>query len=808
MIRNIRKHKVFTAINWIGLSLGMGVCLLLGLYIQHELGYDQLQERGNQIYRLAMARKYPGRVAMRGGIPVGIGPASKKEFPEIKEFTRIAGFGEDMSIRAGGKTFTDKWILIVDSNFFQVFSGEFLEGNVHDALQAAGMAVINESTAIRYFGSPKNAMNKEITINGKLTITGVCKDWPEKSHIRFDILVSNAGSQDWNRPEYIYFGPHCYLLLNKDVSANLLQSKLPSLVEKYVAPLVEKTFGEPYKQFIAEGNGYDYFLQPLSDIHLHSELEDELLPTTRFKTIFYLGVIGVFILILACINFVNLSTAISTERAREVGIRKTFGSGKRELVWQFLSESVFLSLASAIGAFMLVTAMTPVFKNISGFDLSISYFLSPFRMLFIFGFAISIGIMAGLYPSFVLSSFNPNIALKAKLVTSPRGVLLRNSLVIFQFSISIILIICTIMVSRQMQFVMNEQPGFRKDHIIEIDAMYRIRMVNSVDARQSFLDAIAGIPGVESISKCDGFPGTDDGAGGATWVCVGNNYNRTEKLLRVDENYQDLLGLELREGRFFSEKMATDSISVVLNEQAVADFGIKNPIGAKLISKEPFLNPDDGNSQHIFTVIGVVKDYHYQSMHQKIAPLIMVNSNKFGWGSAGIRITGVQLQEALTKMEARWKKYDARHEFLYHFLDQQWASQYLSEVSQQKVFSAFSFLAFIISCIGLFGLSSYAARKRAKELSIRKILGATPLHIFIHLAGGFLRLILISACIASPLSWWAVNKWLEKFAYRVSMPWSIFILAGGMAAVLAFATIIFQAIKSSMVNPIIAIRNE
>ncbi len=584
-----------------------------------------------------------------------------------------------------------------------------------------------------------------------------------------------------------------------------------SIVDKYVSPRIAGLFGEPYDKFVAEGNGYRYFLQPLKKVHLTSELERELRPVGSMKTLVIFGAIAAFILFLACVNFINLSTALSVERAKEVGIRKTFGSRKRELIGQFLSESVLFSLLSLFVALLLVLIFTPMLRKISGVELSFTYFLHPLTLLAVLGFSIFIGIIAGLYPAFVLSSFDPIMVLKGKFRSNWRGIALRNGLVIFQFAISVILIICTIVVNMQMQYMLGDKLGFKKDHIISVERVWQLNNRNGdrvTDFRKSFVDDISKIPGVEDITECDELPGTDESGGGATWVAKDNNASRTDRMIQVDERYLKLLDLQLKEGRFFSKEFATDSLSVVLNEKAVEDFGLKNPIGARLICKEPGLNPQDGKSEYNFTVVGVLKDYHYQSLHKKIAPLIIVNSNKFGWGTVGVKIAGDHFKTTLADIENTWKSMDAKDDFKFSFLDEDVAAQYKAEQTEQKIFTIFSLLAIIIACIGLFGLASYATIQRTKEISIRKVLGAMPGNIFMILSKDFLILVGVASLIAFPLAWWAMNKWLQNFSYRVDISWWIFLLAGFLAALIAMLTISYQAIKAAIVNPAKTLKTE
>jgi len=812
MVRNFLKRKAFTLINLFGLATGMAICLLLALYIQNELGYDNFHERGDQICRLAMERKYPGRSALRGGIPKSIGQAVKTEFPEVLESTRVLNIGYNgIKVTAGEKLFTEKAVLMVDSNFFRVFTGIFLQGDVNSALQKPGTAVLNETTAKKYFGSVENAMGQPIIVDEfrKCIISGVCRDWPEKSHFQFSCLLSTSGLDGLNTQDYVYFGPYTYLLLDRHASATALESKLPRIVDKYVSGTIARIFGEPYDKFIAEGNGYRYFLQPIKQIHLHSELEDELRPTTSLRIIVLFGSIGAFILFLACVNFINLSTALSVERAREIGIRKTFGSRRHELMGQFLSESVFLSILSMLVALLFVVLLTPLLNRLSGSSLTFTYFLHPFRLLSVFTFSIFVGIIAGLYPAFVLASFDPMMVLKGRFKSNRRGIALRNGLVIFQFSISVILIICTVVVNKQMHYMLGDDLGFRRDHIITVDRLWQMRTPDrSEDPQKAFIGEVSKIAGVEEISECSGLPGNDNSAGGGTWVALDNNASRTQKTSQVDDRYLSLLNLQLKEGRFFSKAFATDSFALVLNESAVKDFGLENPIGARLISKEAGFNPRDEKEQWFFTVIGVVKDYHFQSLHKKIAPLIFMNSNKFGWGSAGIRVKGDHFKTTVADIEKTWKRFDPKDDFRFSFLDQDLAAQYKFEETEQKIFTIFSLLAILIACIGLLGLASYSTIQRTKEISIRKVLGAMPGNIIMILSKDFLTLVIIASLIAFPLAWWAMHSWLQGFSYRVDISWWVFLLAGSIAAMIAMLTISYQAIKASIANPVESLKTE
>jgi len=810
MIRSLLKRKVFTLINLLGLSTGMAVCLLLTLYIQNEFGWDSFHKNGDQIFRLAIERKYTSRTVLRGNIPPSIGQAVQHEFPEVLQSVRVMGAGN--SIKVGDKLFEDDKIFVADSNFFRVFTGDFLNGNGLTALQNPGTAVVNEATAKRLFGSAGNAMGKKVIVNEfkNYTITGVCKDWEEKSHFHFSMLVSMTGFQGMNVPDYYDFYCYDYLLLNKNASAKALEAKLPLIVSKYVASTIQKGFGESYQQFIAEGNGYRYFLQPIQQIHLHSNLVDEFKPGGNIGAVYLFGAIAVFILFLACINFINLSTAVSVERAREVGIRKTFGSGKKSIIWQFLSESIIFSIISIILAALLAYLSVPVLNNIAGGQLSFSYFITPLHIAIMLSFAVFIGIIAGLYPAFVLSSFKPIAVLKGRLKSGAHGMRLRNGLVVFQFAISVILIICTIVVNNQMQYMLGDKLGYNKDNVISIDNAYHLRSVQGPNGFNNvsgaFITELLKIKGVEDISKCSGLP---DGRGDANCAMqvVGTKVQRTQRTTFVDERYAGVLGLAVTQGRFFAKEFGTDSLSLVLNETAVKDFDLKNPIGSRITSTEPFFNQPTGQ-QNVYTVVGVVKDFHFENLHQKIAPLVIANTGRFGWGLAAVKIKSENFKASINEIEKAWGKFVPKYDFKFSFLEKTVAEQYKAEIAAQRIFTVFSILAIFIACIGLLGLATYTALQRTKEIGIRKVLGATTGSIIIVLSKDFLRLVSISALIAFPVAWWAMHSWLSGFAYRVNVSWWIFLLAGMLAALIAMLTISYQAIKAAITNPVKSLRSE
>ena len=806
-IRSLLKRKGYTLINILGLATGMAVCGLIVLFINSELHYDDFQPNGDRVYRVVLDRKYPGRTTSYAIIPASIGEAIHKEFPEVAATTGLldATNNGKLYIKAGDKAFEESHALLADSNFFRVFSPRLLEGDQQTALQKPFTAVLTESTAKRYFGSPAAAVGKVLNTEGDLhfTVSAVCADLPDNSHMAYDLLFS-AASFPLQEPNYVGFSTYTYLLLNPNADAAGLESKLASIVDKYVSGAISRSFNMTYRQFEAAGNGYRYYLQPLRQIHLISDLEAELRPNGSMRSIYIFGIIAVFILCIACVNFINLSTARSVERAREVGIRKTFGSERRSLVLQFLLESVLVCLVSVILSLLLMWLMLPLFSRLWGKDLTLTPLLGLLQLGLLILLGVLVGLVAGLYPAFVLSSFQPIKVLKGNLKSNKYGTALRNGLVVFQFAISIVLIICTITVNRQMQYMLGDRLGFRKDHIIEIE---RSDLVGN--QTKAFRTELAGIAGVEMVSGANNLPG-GNGFFGTTFELYGGHQSVTGRGIVVDDQFAATLGLEIKEGRFFSRDFLTDSLAMVLNEKAVAALGLREPVvGSRLTSPDNNFN-GPGGKINVYTVIGVVRDFNYQTLHQAIAPLFFANVAKFGnvTNLTAVRVQGDQLGGAIAAIRQTWRQFVPERPFHYSFLDVRLADQYKSEQTIRRIFTVFSALAIFIACIGLLGLAAYATQQRRREISIRKVLGAGTASIAGMLSVEFLRLVTISALAAFPFAWWAMHSWLETFVYRISLSWWIFVLAWALSLAITLLTTGYQAFRAAMTNPVKVLRSE
>lgn len=807
--RNLLKRPGFSFINIAGLGTGLAVCMLIVLFIRNELSYDDFHADADNIYRIVVDRKYPGRSTSYSNIPQSYAAAVKAECPEVASATRLFDFlgGTSIQYKYEEKRFEEKRVLFVDSTFFEVFNHTALAGDLKLSLHQPNTIVMNESTAKKYFGSVSNAMGKLIIPEGNdsrpLKVSAVCADWPELSHFEFDILQTTTGNEGFRNENYVNFAAHTYIKISKGADYKKIESKFEDIIRKYAAGNIATAFAMPFDQFFAAGNGYRYYLQPLKKIHLISQLEAELKPNGSLQAVYIFGLIAVIILILAIINFVNLSTARSGERAREVGIRKTYGSEKKGLISQFLMESVVISICSLLFAVFLAYFLIPYFNQFSNAKLSFQslFFFSNFTLFT--SLTLITGLIAGLYPAFVLSSFQPITVLKGRFNSTIQGLMLRNGLVIFQFAISVILIICTLIVNQQMNYMTGNTLGYNKEQTIVIK---RTDVLG--ERSRTFKNELAAMPSVQSVSGASAFPG-DNNYFGISWRLPGAPEPMTGRGIITDEKYQSCFELDLKEGRYFSNEFGTDSLALVLNEAAVRELGLKNPLGTTLHCEEPFLNAPNGD-KYPYQIIGVIKDYNYQSLHQPIVPLVFTSASKFNDISfqTAVKLKKGNLSQSIHEIEKKWSQFVTQRRMEYEFLDQTISRQYDAEVKTQRIFTFFAGLAIFIACIGLFGLAAYACQQRVKELSVRKVLGASTSGLITLLSKNFIKLIVIALFIAFPIAWFLMQRWLQDFTYRVQISWTNFALAAGLSLAIALFTLSFQTVKASLANPVKSLRSE
>jgi putative ABC transport system permease protein len=783
--RNLWRHRVFSLINILGLTVGMTACFLIFLYVRFELSYDKFHSKGDRIYRIICDIKTPTETMKPGGPSWAVGPHLMGSFPEVEASVRTTD--DELLVRKGNVKFQEKNSLWADSSFFEMFDFKMIKGNPHTALNEPLSIVFSESAVKKYFGNT-DPVGQTVLLTGDgftAKITGVMKDIPENSMIKADMIVSmntltrklNPGLNDqWGN-----YGNRTYVLLKPGTNAAFFQKQIPAFLEKMN--------GTEMKQL----NMYPtLMLEKFPDAYLHSERNDS--NSGSIKNVYIFSIVAVFILLIACFNFVNLTTARSAERAKEVGIRKVVGAGRQQLTWQFIGESVLICFIAFLLTLGVAALLLPSFNLLAGKTLANSIFDNMRFIGLLFLASIGIGLLAGLYPALVLSSFKPVTVLKGRFTTGNRGILLRKGLVISQFTISIALIISTIIVFLQMRFMRSQDLGFSKDQEIVINS-------NGDPARDAFIHAVQGLPNVKSVSMSSSVPGGGNmGAYSKIQNVKGDMQIANLDLYFVDFDYLKQFEMKMVAGRMFSRDFMTDTTkAMILNESAAKMFGYRHPQDA--------VGRDFNQWGREGKIIGVVKDFHFKSLQNEIKPLSMrIEPN--GCSLVSVKVSSDKLPATISAIENKWNTLIPARPFSYFFLDEHFEEQYRSEQRFGKLFLNFSILAIIISCLGLLGLASYSTMQRTREIGIRKVLGATVSNIVNLLSKDFLKLVIIAIVIASPIAWFAMHKWLQDFAYRIPISWWVFAVAAVAAALIAVLTVSFQAIKAAVSNPVISLRSE
>lgn len=782
--RNLWRHKGFSLVNIIGLTVGMTAFFLVFLYVGFELSYDSFHSKADRIYRIVADVKTPTGLQHFNSPPLPTTVGMKDQLPEIESTTRIS-LGDNWMVIRDKDVFETDNVSVADTNFFRVFDFPLIKGDPKLSLAVPQSVVLSESTAKRFFGSTDPMGKVLIMTRDKfpVTVTGIMKDIPENSHFKAAMIISAATfersdssfNQQWNN-----YGWSAYVLLKPGASAATLQAGLPAYLDKFAGAAMRQSQNFPI-----------LLLEPLRDVYLYSTRDDA--KDGHIGNVYIFSIIGAFIVLIAAINFVNLTTARSVERAKEVGIRKVVGAGKVMLAAQFIGESIILCLIAYVLAIGLSSLMLPLFNQLAGKEVSSGIFAQPRFPEILLGIAVLIGFLAGLYPALVLSSFRPVAVLKGKFSSGTRGILLRKGLVVVQFTIAIGLMIATLVVYFQLNYMRNQDLGFSKEQKLVMDT-------RDDSAKLPFKQALASIPGVKSTTMSNFAPGVLsfpqtcqlENSRGAMQTC-----NAVPFI--VDYDYLHQMHISVTAGRDFSRDFGTDSSkAMILNETAVRALGYTS--SAQAIGKrfEQF--------QQTGVIIGVVKDFHLRSLQDPIQPMTMRVERYCDLITATIDGHGVQA--TLAAVEAKWKQILPSRPFSYFFLDEYFDRQYRSEQHFGQLFLNFSVLAIFISCLGLMGLAAYSTVQRTKEIGVRKVVGASVGNIVYLLSREFLLLVGWAFLVAAPLSWFFVRGWLSGFAYRIDSYWWIFLLAGASALAIALATVSFQAIKAALVNPIKSLRTE
>lgn len=796
IIRNLLKNKFYSAINIVGLTIGIAACVLIMLYVQFELSYDRFYENSDKIYRVNLLSAQDNNITKWPFSSPPLRNAIQDEIPEVEESVRITNYSQ-LVILYKDKVFNETKWCFADANFFKIFSTSFIYGEPSTALVEPNTVVLTETTAKRYFGN-ENPLGQTLTRknNNDCVVTGVIKDFPKNSHIQPDFLASMKSQPLDNNLNWINNILYTYVLVKEGALNQDVDKKLEDLVNEHVGPYMKQNKGVSLEELAAKGNQYKYYTQPLSKIYFDREViaGPELSGNSSYVIIF--SIIAVFILVIACINYMNMSTARSVNRAKEVGLKKTLGSTRNNLILQFLSESVTVTLISLVFALILIKIMLPAFNNLVDKQLVFNYFgnFSTIPLLLIFG--IVIGIIAGSYPAFFLASFKPVKIIKGIQKSDGLHGKLRSGLVVFQLIVTIVLFSGTFFISKQLNFLQNKELGFNKENLVII------KQANYLGSQiSSFKSEILTKSGILHVSNSTSIPGRSKY--GSTFYHELASDAKGMAQLWVDADFLKTYDIELIRGRFFKEGNQANSKSIVLSETALKQLNIEDPIGKKVYKGQK-------TDETTFTIIGIIKDFHLNSLHQEIGPLVLFNNND-ALKSAGeyltVRISD-DIHENMKKIEQTWNKFAGGQDLDYVFFDEDFGRLYAADVQTRQIVSIFSILAILIACLGLLALAAFVAEQRTKEIGVRKVNGARVGQILYSLNQNFIKWVVIAFVISFPIAYYTMSKWLENFAYKTSLNWWIFALSGVLALAIVLLTVSLQSWRAATRNPIDALRYE
>ena len=796
-LRTIIKHRGFTFINVTGLTIGMACCIMILLFITNELSYDRYHENANQIYRGGIDGRLGDRDFMTYTTAAPFARTMVEEFPEVINATRFLK-GSNKLISYGDSRFIEDGVYYTDSTVFDIFSWEMIKGNPKTALAGPGSIVFTESMALKYFGK-EDPMNKTVTFDNdrEFKVTGIMKDVPENSHFTFDFLAS-LSTFDWSRNEYWLSDNYAsYLLLQDGFTDEVIETKIRDFVLKYVGPQVQEGLGISMEEWEKSGNRYGYFLEPLTGIYLNSEATMHMAPVGDKKYVIIFSIVALFILVIACVNFMNLTTAKASNRALEVGIRKVSGAHRGQLIFQFLNESVILSFIAMFLALVLVYLLLPGFNNLTQKELSFAYLANSRFVGSIIAMTLFVALFAGSYSAISLSSFRVITVLKGKIQSGSKKSFFRSGLVVFQFVISIGIIIATIIVSNQLNYMQNKKLGFKKENVIVVERPGALD-----DQLKAFKEELLRFPDILLAGASTTVPGA--GFSGNVYQRENSSTDELIHFQRVtgDYDFPATMGMKIKAGRYFSEDFPGDSMSVVINESAVKALAYENPVGRYLIGF------GDNDEKVRLEIIGIVEDFHTQSMHDRIPNVVMSYPGDFYPSYLAIKAKGSTINESLQNVEKTWQEFLPAQPFDYFFMDEYFNNLHKSEMRTGKVLGIFSILALFIASLGLFGLSSFISEQRTKEIGIRKVMGSSISGILYLLSKQFTRWVLIANIIAWPIAYYLMDKWLLNFEYRIEINILLFLFAGLFSILIALATISFQTIKAASANPANSLRYE
>ncbi len=801
--RNLLKNKTFSLINIAGLAVGFSSFLLIGLYVLDEISFDKFHEKANRIYRINADIRFGGTDLRLAVSPDPMGATLKNDYPQVEQFVRIYASDGPQFIKKGTEYIRENDIIYADSTFFDVFTFPVIAGNAQTALDKPNTVVLSETGARRYFGTV-DAVGKslEVGLRDKIlyNVTAVYKDMPSNAHFHFDVILSMA-NVEYGFGNFLSNNFQTYIVLKEGTDYKVFEKNFDAVVVKHILPQAKQMMQiNSMDEFKKAGNSLVYSLIPLTDIHLKSDRFPELGTNGNIQYVYIFSIVALFVLLLACINFMNLSTARSANRAKEVGIRKVLGTERHTLMGQFIAESSLMSYLAFAVALLITGLVLPYFNEIAAKSFTFKDFVTFKSLPILIVLPLFVGILAGYHPAFFLSSFKPIAVLKGKLNAGFQRSNFRNGLVTFQFVTTIFLVICSIVVFQQLHFIQNKNIGFNKEQVLIINGSGALKQNAEV-----FKDEILKISGVTNGAFAGYLPvanssRSDNSFSKAAVMDMKNGFNM--QVWNIDHDYIATLGMEIVKGRNFSKDFPTDSSGIIINETTAKLLGYDDPIGKQIYTS-------DGNNakQNIaYQIVGVVKNFHFESLRQNIGPLCM-KLGRSPWAMA-FKINTQDIPALINKVKTTWKTLAPEMPFRYSFLDDNFDDMYRTEQRVGKVALIFAVLTIFIACLGLFGLVTYISEQRTKEVGIRKVLGASVGNITTLLTKDFIQLVLLAIVIASPLAWWAMHTWLQDFVYRIDISGWVFVLAGVVAVLIALLTVSYQAIKAAVANPVKSLRTE
>ena len=808
--RSLKKNRLVSFINVLGLALGVATCVVISLYVTEEFSYDRFFTNSDRIYRVTLDAKIGEQTLSEASVMAPVAETFKEEIPDVEISTRVLNIHSNTKVRIGEKVIRKGNTAFVDPNFFEVFDLPFISGDPATALSKPNTVVLTQEQATAVFGN-ENPINQAINLegigyytskyidfSGDYTITGVIENIPENSHFDFAMLASMLGNPDAKNQSWLSGNYITYLLLNDGSTADQVEAKFPAITRKYMEDQMKQGMGMDFNEFFEKGNHVFLKLQSLTDIHLNNQFagKGDFKAGGDIQTVLIYCAIAVFMLLIACINFMNLSTAGASQRAKEIGVRKVMGSGRQDLVFQFLSESLIaVCIAMVLGILMAKLAL-PFFNNFADKSLSLVYLIQPVVLISLLALVVLVTLMAGGYPAFFLSAFRPIESLKKKISRSNRSGF-RSSLVVFQFAVSVVLIIGTIVVSQQMNYIQNKDLGYDKEQLIVLrDAgllgehldVFRDKL--KADRRIKNVTKSAYIPSGPTDTNSQNLVMDESSSGSLRMIQFG-----------IDEEYIPTMGMDLIAGRNFSLDLGSEESNIIINQTAAKALGIEDdPIG-QVFEK---MTDNQGGREDV-KVVGVVKDFVARSLREPIKPLMMVYNPYY---SLILKAEKSELDPLLADMESSWNSFNTGEAFHYAFLDELYNETYIQEAKMGSFLTVLSLMTIFVACLGLFGLVTFTAEQRIKEIGIRKVLGSSVNQIMGMLAKDFIKLVSISLIIAFPAGYFFMDMWLENFAYHIDIAWWIYALAAGMTLVIAFGTICLRSVKAALMNPVDSLKSE